>query len=437
MGRVPTITNATCLGCGCACDDIDVVVDRNRIVEPRQACALGAAWFGDGVVPERACMRGREVTVDAALDSASGLLRAATRPLVYLAPDLSCEAQREGVAIADALHATLDSVTSATVMESMLAQQERGRAGATLGEVRNRADLLVFWAVDPADRYPRYWTRYAPEPAGVHVPDGRRSRTVVAVDVDDARGPADADLRVAISAANEVATITTLRAMTSTPAPGSDPGGESFRGQTPGCEQLASTLLAGKYVVIVADAEPDDRRSPRDDGRADALIALAQALNGSTRCALSSLRAGGNRSGADAVATWQTGYPAAIDFARGYPRYRPHEGAAGTALQRGGFDAVLVLGSAAGIPADVASRLAHAPCAVIGPRASHSPLASAHVVIDTAVAGIHEAGTAIRMDEVPVPLRPSIAGPPAASAVAAALRARISRPVGPDTAPLT
>ena len=32
--------------------------------------------------------------------------------------------------------------------------------------VRNRADVLVFWGVDPAERYPRYLTRYAPDPAG-------------------------------------------------------------------------------------------------------------------------------------------------------------------------------------------------------------------------------------------------------------------------------
>ena len=50
------------------------------------------------------------------------------------------------------------------------------------------------------------------------------------------------------------------------------------------------------------------------------------------------------------------------------------------------------------------------PCAVIGPRASESPLAGATALIDTGVAGIHEGGTAIRMDDVPLPLRPSIAG---------------------------
>jgi formylmethanofuran dehydrogenase subunit B len=137
------------------------------------------------------------------------------------------------------------------------------------------------------------------------------------------------------------------------------------------------------------------------------------------------LRAGGNRSGADAVATWQTGYPAAVDFSRGYPRYQPHDGTAGARLARGEVDAVLIVGSAQSIPAELLSRMAQLPCAVVGPRATESALADREVVIDTGVAGIHDGGTAIRMDEVPLPLRPSVNGPPAAAAIARALRDRV------------
>src|SRR5207247_5652488 len=46
-----TVANATCLGCGCTCDDITVVVRKDHIAEARNACALGAAWFGDGGLP--------------------------------------------------------------------------------------------------------------------------------------------------------------------------------------------------------------------------------------------------------------------------------------------------------------------------------------------------------------------------------------------------
>jgi formylmethanofuran dehydrogenase subunit B len=135
------------------------------------------------------------------------------------------------------------------------------------------------------------------------------------------------------------------------------------------------------------------------------------------------LRAGGNRSGADAVSTWQTGYPTAINFARGYPQYRPHETAA--TLRGGGFDAALVIGSMSSLLPDVRGALDRLPGALIGPRASLERGAGSRIAIDTGIAGIHEAGTAIRMDDVPLPLRVSVSGPPAAYMVVAELRSRI------------
>ena len=138
-----TVANVTCLGCGCACDDITVVVKQDRIADARNACALGAAWFGDGTVPAETRVNGRTASLEQALGEAASLLTGAKRPLVYLAGDVSCETQREAVAIADRLHAAIDSLT-ATAATAVLAAQRRGRAGATLGEIRQHADLVVF-----------------------------------------------------------------------------------------------------------------------------------------------------------------------------------------------------------------------------------------------------------------------------------------------------
>jgi formylmethanofuran dehydrogenase subunit B len=424
--------NCTCLGCGCACDDIDVVVDARRIVETRNACALGVAWFGDGVVPARVQAGGRDVPLEEALDAAAELLEGVPRPLVYLAPDVTCEAQRHAIALADRLHGALDSVTSATALPSVLAAQEQGRAGATVGEIRNRADVLVFWGVDPSLRYPRYWTRYAPEPAGLHVPAGRASRRVIAVDIGGSRGPADADVRVRIPPGDEVATLTALEGIVRRPLPpgdAADPGEGSAttHGARTYARDLARLLTGAGYVAFVADAEPQD---DRDAGRSAALAALTQSLNGPFRAALSMLRAGGNRSGADACLTSETGYPTAVDFARGYPRYRPYDGTAAARLERNEVDAVLAVGSTGLIPAAIASLMTRVPHAVIGPRASTGILASGRVVIDTAVAGIHESGTILRLDDVPLPARQCLEGPPAASAVLQALGERVLSRLG-------
>ena len=366
------VSHATCLGCGCTCDDIEVVVRDERITETRNACALGVDWFGDGTVPARSLVHGKDASVERALDAAAAMLNAATQPLIYLAPDVSCEGYREGVALADLMRATLDSVTSATVMASLLAAQERGRAAATLGEIRNRADLLLCWGTDPASRYPRYWTRYAPDPVGIHVPAGRRSRTVIAVDIGESRGPADADHRFAIPAGDEIAVLTRVSRAVSTESDSDSLVGHGAVEAVPDVlvREMSSMLVASRYAAIVVDSEPDSPGVGRDPHRAEALIALGHALNGRTRCALSVLRAGGNRSGADAVTTWQTGYPAAVDFARGYPRYRPYDGTAAALLSRGEVDAVLVIGSGSLIPGPVSALMARIAVAGIGPRAS-------------------------------------------------------------------
>jgi formylmethanofuran dehydrogenase subunit B len=110
---------ATCLGCGCTCDDIDLTVERNRIVEARNACALGRQWYGDGTVAASVRVDGRDAALADALTAATQLLTSSSRALVYLAPDLTCEAQRQGIALADALHASLDTITSATALGSI------------------------------------------------------------------------------------------------------------------------------------------------------------------------------------------------------------------------------------------------------------------------------------------------------------------------------
>jgi formylmethanofuran dehydrogenase subunit B len=112
-----------------------------------------------------------------------------------------------------------------------------------------------------------------------------------------------------------------------------------------------------------------------------------------------------------------------VDFSRGFPRYRPYEHAAAR-LARGTVDALLVVGSIALVP-ELHTRVAGVPAVLVGPRATEAPF-SVVAAVDTGVAGIHESGTALRMDDVPLPLEGVIPGPPAAVDVVAALRRRVA-----------
>lgn len=412
--------NAVCLGCGCACDDIAVVVEGGRITEARNACPLGLRWFGDGSLPG-AVLGGRSAAIEDVVGEIADVMRSARAPLVYLAPDLTSEAQRAAVAIADQLHAFLDGVTSATASEGMLAAQRRGRASATLGEIRNRADVLVFWAVDPALAYPRFQSRYAPAPVGVHVPNGRADRTVIAVDVGTQRGPDDADVRIQMSAEEEPLFLASLRGYLA----GRMLGGAPILARV---SELATRLNRAKYAVVVTDGESPPQAMAMPAMRADSLIALTQSLNATTRGALCTLRGGGNRNGADMVLTWQTGFPMAVDFSRGAPRYSP-EDASLSRLARGAFDAVLLVGATSALPPAVVSALHGVRTIAIGPRASESAI-DASIRIDTGVASIHESGIAFRTDDIPLPLHAVLPTPRDTASLLKALGAAIAAKEG-------
>jgi formylmethanofuran dehydrogenase subunit B len=390
------------------CDDISVIAQAGAIVEARNACPLGVRWFGDGRVPARACVGSTDVDATRALDEAATLLGAARRPLVYLAPDMANDTYGVATAVADVLHALLDTVTTVGAAgDGVLASQVRGRTTATFSELRNRADVIVFWGVDPRARYPRFESRIAPAPAGMFLTGARR---VIAVDVGGATGPADATERVKFSAAEEAAALALTRAAVVGNAVAPSPLATR-------AAALATSLTSAKYLALVVDGEASLNQ--------EALLALSESLNGPTRCAITVLRAGGNRTGADTVLTWQTGYPMAVDFARGVPRYVPLDGAE-QQLARGVIDVALIVGSAAGIPDAVWAGLRKTTCIVIGPRASESPFPTA-VALDTGIAGIHDGGVGARADDIPVPLRAPLPNTaPSASAMVRALLAKVA-----------
>src|SRR5262249_30566182 len=97
-----------------------------------------------------------------------------------------------------------------------------------------------------------------------------------------------------------------------------------------------------------------------------------------------------------------------------------------------------VVGAPASVPSSVAGALAKSVlCIAIGPRASESPYPTT-IAVDTGVAGIHERGTVVRMDEVPLPLRPAFESdqPQDTVSILRALVAAIARLKHPHGAPV-
>jgi formylmethanofuran dehydrogenase subunit B len=415
MSPETSVASVTCLGCGCGCDDLVIGLAGGRISSVSPPCPLAQAWFGDGRVPSAVRRRGADAPLEAALADAAELLAGATgHLLVVLAPETTSQVQRTALALADLLRARVETATSGPAAAGLLAAQRRGRTSATLGEIRNRADVVLFWGVDPGARYPRYWSRYAPEPIGTHVPAGRKSRIVIAVSIGRDRGPGGADVQLALDPDQEVPALSVMRAVAL---------GNALGELTPpltAAANIGTQLVKARYSAIVHDAEPSAEPN-RDPYRAEGLSALAQALNGPSRAALSSLRAGGNRSGGEVVLTSQTGYPMSVTYASGAPQYRP---AGRDPFHAAEPSAVLVVGAAAAVGESLRAIADRSPVVIVGPRASEAPFA-ARVAVDTGIAGIHEGGTAYRMDDTPLRLRPPLQAERSAAAVLSELLAAV------------
>ena len=109
------VKDATCTFCGCVCDDIELHADGDRIVKAKNACSLGEAWFkhhtAERLYPD-ALIDGKPATLDEAIEVAADYLHAANMPLVYGLSNITCEAQREAVALAELVGGVVDSHTS-------------------------------------------------------------------------------------------------------------------------------------------------------------------------------------------------------------------------------------------------------------------------------------------------------------------------------------
>ena len=109
------VEHATCTFCGCVCDDIELHAEGEKIVKTKAACSLGESWFknhtAERLYPD-ALIDGQPATVAEAIEAAADLLQAANMPLVYGLSNVTCEAQREAVALAERIGGVIDSHTS-------------------------------------------------------------------------------------------------------------------------------------------------------------------------------------------------------------------------------------------------------------------------------------------------------------------------------------
>jgi formylmethanofuran dehydrogenase subunit B len=403
------IADATCMMCGCVCDDIDLVVEGDRIVEARRACELGEPWFLDHreIAPPLCQIDGREATIEEGVERAARLLVEARYPLVYGLAETTCEAQRVAVAIADWIGGTVDTPTSSCHGPWGVAFQGVGEVTCSLGEIANRGDLVIFWGSNPAESHPRHFSKYSLTPQGMFLPGGRADRTCVVVDVRETESARAADLFLRIDAGKDFEALWILRGLAQGLA--FDPVEvQSITGcPLAAWQDLMERMKRAKFGVILFGMGLS-----ASDGKylnSEAVLAVVRDMNAYTRFVAKPMRERGNIAGADNVISWRTGYPFGVNLSRGYPRFNPGEYTCADILARGEADAALIVGSdpMAQFGPAACERLAAMPMVVLASEATVTARA-ARVWFATATYGINTPGTVYRMDDVPIPLRPAL-----------------------------
>jgi formylmethanofuran dehydrogenase subunit B len=135
-------------------------------------------------------------------------------------------------------------------------------------------------------------------------------------------------------------------------------------------------------------------------------IEFVDELNRYTKWTISPMRGHSNVYGSNEVFTWISGYPYAVDYSRGIAFYNPGETTVVDILARGEADAALIMASDPGahFPRVCSEHLAKIPTILFDPY----PSVTTHICtlqIPSAVNGIDAAGTAYRMDGIPIRTR--------------------------------
>jgi len=401
---MPVFEDVACTVCGCVCDDLRVTVENGRITKAVGTCHLSEEWFlkQDSRQPPAAEIDGKEVLVDVAIERAAEILASAKWPLIYGLSRSSTEGQRAAVTLAEQIGANIDTTASLCHAPSIMAIQEVGESTCTLGEIKNRADLVVFWGVDPVETHPRHFERYSVDPVGMFVPRGRADRTVIVVDAKETDSARLADIFIPVTPGQDFEVLWVLRCLVrGIPIEKDSLSGISLDVLASLADQLKS-CRCGIFFFGLGLARTD-----LGHRNVEALLLLVRDLNAHTRFHARRMRIPGDVTGADCVLCWHTGYPFSVNLSRGYPRYNPGEFSANELLERGEIDACLFVGSESikEMSSRARAHLGSIPTITLDHPTVPSAI-SATIRFTTAVHGVHLPGTAYRMDEVPIPLRP-------------------------------
>lgn len=371
------LLKVTCSRCGLACDDLSITVQDGQIQSVDHGCGLAQSWLCTPRPSDPAAMvDGQSASVAEAVEQAVKLLSSSKLPLFAGFESCTIEAARAAIALAERCGGILDPGPD----HATEAMQQTGMQTCTLGDVRQRADVIVFVQCDPAATHPRLFERCI-EPPGRWVPAGR---TLISI------GSSLSNMHFAIPRhpAAMLDTLWRLRLVL------------AGKREDAELQPLVDCLRIARFTAFFFDES-------LDRSKCSALFQLVAQLHDFTRAAAIELHAG--TSPIADVLCWQTGYALPVSFASGAPRSHGNDFSAEAVLARGGCDLVLLAGREPALSQIARSRFDALPTI----RLSHdtSELAKpCRVAIRVAEPGYDAAGVMRRLDGVLLPTAGAIKG---------------------------
>ncbi len=380
-----------CGGCGLLCDDLAGTSDTG--------CAAADAWFGIPAQPAATTVDGLPATIDAAVNAAAHRLTNARRVLLTGLTSVPLEPVRLACQIAERLTAAVDAGTADTALLTGPTITRVGEVTAAFEELRDRADLVIFWGCNPAASHPRFLERFV-QPAR---PTG--GRQTMSVGPQQVVPPTAHHSHLSLAADQIVPAARLLQASL------------EGHGITPTDDPLAATISKLNAAVDAASCI-GIVTSTRDDPSGLTAWSLGQLVRALAHrkpafqipLGAGTAGGGGNAAGFAASCSWRYGAPGAIAAAdRDGSEFQPAEADAVRLISRGEVDCVLAVGRLAPPIEAALTAAAVAPSVIRITDITPEPAAVTTVMLGTASLARATTGTMLREDGRLMQLQPLMA----------------------------
>ncbi|NVM28922.1 MAG: formylmethanofuran dehydrogenase subunit B [Candidatus Helarchaeota archaeon] len=188
MGELKT--NLVCTGCSLLCDDIAVEIENGKIKTTHNVCARGYGRFYQvdfkyRILSPLLKMNGKqkEISYEKAIKESVNLLKNAENPFLYGWASTVSATQKKGIQLAQKYKAAIDCASTCTIGMAIQRFIQENIEISKLPDIRDNADLLVFWGSNPTASHIRLLSKYALLARGKNTDRGMEDRTAITVDI--------------------------------------------------------------------------------------------------------------------------------------------------------------------------------------------------------------------------------------------------------------